>query len=560
MAVSFPPGPAPDAELDAGVIFAIDCGCSRPALSSWTATTTAPANLGELEMSQPVPHQPRLRPFDDTGVERDDAGILRYTDLAPSLVALFRAQVEAHPDREALVEIDGERLSYQEYWDRSARVAGGLRAAGVEPGDRVAIRMGNGIPWALAFWGIEMAGAVAVPVNTRFAEPEVEYVVTDSGAKIVLRDGEPLPDGEAHVEDGLALQDLAAIFYTSGTTGFPKGAMTSHENFLSNCETCRRVMDWPADIGADLRNLISVPMFHVTGCNSQLLATMAVGGTVVVMPTFEVQHFLRIVEEERISIITTVPAILWLAMNQPNFAEFDVSAVRWVTYGGAPTAPEAVGRMMKGFPGARLGNGFGLTETSSVSTFLPHEYCQERPETVGFAAPVVELALDDVDASSDVGELLIRGQNVVQGYWNKPEQTRDTFIDGWLHTGDLARIDDDGFVQIVDRKKDMVNRGGENVYCVEVENVLAQHPDVFEVAVIGVPDAMMGEKVGAIVVPRPGHELTADGLVEFARGRLADFKIPQYVHIAGDPLPRNPGGKVLKPQLRESTTWGDPLR
>ncbi len=511
-------------------------------------------------MSQPVPHQPLLRPFDDSDVARDEAGILRYTHLAPSLVALFAEQVRAHPDREALVEVGGVRLSYQEYWDRSARVAGGLRAAGVQPGDRVAIRMANGIRWALAFWGVQMVGAVAVPVNTRFAEPEVEYVVNDSGSRVVLRDEDPLPDGEPHVKDDQQPQDLAAIFYTSGTTGFPKGAMTSHENFLSNCETCRRVMQWPPDIGADLRNLISVPMFHVTGCNSQLLATLAVGGTVVIMPTFEVQQFLRVSQDERISILTTVPAILWLAMNQPNFDEFDLSAVKWVTYGGAPTAPEAVARLMESFPGARLGNGFGLTETSSVSTFLPHEYCQSRPETVGFAAPVVELALDDVDPRSNVGELLIRGQNIVQGYWNKPEQTRDTFVDGWLHTGDLARIDDDGFVQIVDRKKDMVNRGGENVYCVEVENVLAQHPDVFEVAVIGVPDEMMGEKVGAVVVPRPGHDVTSERLVEFARGRLADFKIPQYVHITDEPRPRNPGGKVLKPQLREGTNWGDPLR
>jgi len=211
-------------------------------------------------------------------------------------------------------------------------------------------------------------------------------------------------------------------------------------------------------------------------------------------------------------------------------------------------------------PHARLGNGFGLTETSSVSTFLPDEYCDARPETVGFAAPVVEVDLADVDSSSGVGELLIRGQNIVSGYWNKPEQTTETFVDGWLRTGDLARIDDDGFVEIVDRKKDMVNRGGENVYSVEVENALVMHPDVFEVAVIAVPDTMMGEKVGAVVVAEPGSHPDAAAIRAWALDQIADFKVPQFITFRADPLPRNAGGKVLKGQLREETEWGSQLR
>ena len=500
---------------------------------------------------------PRVLPYPMHDIERDSGGVLRYTKLPSSLVDMLRTTVAERPDHEALVELGGERLSYQEVWDRSARVAGGLRAAGVERGDRVAIRLLNSNDWALAFYGIQMAGAVAVPVNTRFTDSEVEYVVSDSGAGVVIAPGDPLPDGDPFVVDGLVPTDLAAIFYTSGTTGFPKGAMTTQENFLSNCETCRRVIGFEA--GDEIRNLISVPMFHVTGCNSQLLITHMLGGTVVIMPAFEVQAFLHAVEDERINVLTSVPAIYWLAMNQPNFADFDVSNVRWAAYGGAPTAPDVIGRLLTSFPNARLGNGFGLTETSSVSTFLPHEYCEARPETVGFTAPVVEVDLFEVD-DSGVGELLIRGQNIVAGYWNKPEQTAETFVDGWLHTGDLARVDDDGFVQIVDRKKDMVNRGGENVYCVEVENALVAHPAVFEVAVFGVPDAMMGEKVGAVVVPNPGVELDPADLVAFARESLADFKVPQYVVVRADPLPRNPGGKVLKPMLRKETEWGEPLR
>jgi acyl-CoA synthetase (AMP-forming)/AMP-acid ligase II len=499
----------------------------------------------------------RLNPFSMDDISRDAQGVLRYTNLPSSLIAMLRSTTEAKPDGEALVELGGERVTYQQLWDRSARVAGGLRAAGVERGDRVAIRLLNGNDWAYAFWGVQFAGAVAVPVNTRFTESEVEYVVSDSGSGLVMEPGSPLPDGEPLVEGDATHGDLAAIFYTSGTTGFPKGAMTTHENFLSNCETCRRVIGFEDDV--ELRNLISVPMFHVTGCNSQLLITEMLGGTVVIMPAFEVQAFLNVTVDERINILTSVPAIYWLAMNQPNFADFDMSNVRWVSYGGAPTPPDVIARLRASFPNAKLGNGFGLTETSSVSTFLPDAYCEPRPETVGFAAPVVELDLADTD-DSGVGELLIRGQNIVAGYWNKPEQTAETFVDSWLHTGDLARIDDDGFVQIVDRKKDMVNRGGENVYCVEVENALVAHPAIFEVSVVGVPDPMMGEKVGAIVVLHPGMELTALELRDFAREQLADFKVPQFVSFRAEPLPRNPGGKVLKPQLRKETEWGPQVR
>ncbi len=499
----------------------------------------------------------KIQPFDSAAIERGPDGLLHYQGLHSSVVAMLRATVDEVPTGEALVEVGGGRLTYEQLWDRATRVAGGLAERGFRPGDRAAIRLGNSIDWCLAYFGILMAGGVVVPVNTRFTDPEIEYVVTDSGASQVLLPGEPLPDGPPHLVENLGPSDLAGIFYTSGTTGFPKGAMTTHENFLSNIETCVRIMNIPK---GDIRNLVSVPLFHVTGCNSQLLPTCRVTGTTVIMPAFDVQTFLRVIVDERVNLLTSVPAIYWLAMNQPNFKDFDVSHVRWVTYGGAPTPPQQVARMMEEFPNARLGNGFGLTETSSVATFLPHEYALERPETVGFAAPVVELDLADVDPATGAGELLIRAPNVVAGYWAKPEQTAETFADGWLHTGDVALLDEDGFCTIVDRKKDMVNRGGENVYSVEVENVLASHPAVFEVAVLGVPDPMMGEKVGAIVVTRPGESLDPHDLVAFAAQSLADFKIPQYVVVRPEPLPRNPGGKVLKPTLRTETEWPKPLR
>ena len=266
--------------------------------------------------------------------------------------------------------------------------------------------------------------------------------------------------------------------------------MTTHEGFLSNIETCRRVVPLPDD--GSVRTLVSVPLFHVTGCNSQLLPSCQSGSATIIMPAFNVQSFLTLINTERINSLTSVPAVYWLAIQQPNFKDIDTKGVRWLSYGGAPTPPDLVSRILESFPNARVGNGFGLTETSSVATFLPHEFARVRPETVGFAAPVVDLKLGDV--SGDVGELLIRGPNIVKGYWQKPEATAEAFAGGWLHSGDLARIDEDGFVQIVDRKKDMVNRGGENVYCVEVENALAAHPAVFEVAVMGVPDSDDGRK------------------------------------------------------------------
>ena len=220
-------------------------------------------------------------------------------------------------------------------------------------------------------------------------------------------------------------------------------------------------------------------------------------------------------------------------------------------------------RIKDAFPQARVGNGFGLTETSSLTSFLPHEEAEEHADSVGFALPVVDLALDEPDgrdSDKGVGELLVRGPNVVQGYWNKPEASAETFVDGWLHTGDVARVDPYGLVYIVDRMKDMINRGGENVYSIEVENVLAGAPDVGEAAVVAVADEMMGEKVGAVIVPLAGRELDVDAVLGHCRAHLADFKVPQYIAIRDEPLPRNPGGKLLKAQLREETSWGKPLR
>jgi long-chain acyl-CoA synthetase len=498
-------------------------------------------------------------PFDTSGVTRGPDGIKRYDGLPANLVDMLRGTVDRHPSGEAVAETGGgPRLTYRELWDKAARVAGGLRAAGVQRGDRVALRLGNGVDWVLAFFGTALAGGVVVPVNTRLAEDEVSYVLSDSGAAYVVSPGEPLPDGAPIAVSGAGPDDPAAIFYTSGTTGFPKGALTTHANFLSNCESCRRILRSNA-ADEPPRTLISVPLFHVTGCNSQLLLAVYMGGTSVIMPQFDVGVFLEAIESERIDRLTSVPAIYWLAINQRRFAGTDVSAVQTLSYGGAPIAPELVGRIMKAFPGARVGNGFGLTETSSVATYLPHEYAAEHADSVGFPVPVCDLRIETL-GGDDVGELLIRGPNVVAGYWNKPEATAAAFANGWLHTGDLARIDSEGLVYIVDRAKDMINRGGENVYCVEVENALAGAPGVYEAAVVSVPDEVMGEKVGAVLVPVPGTTLDVPAVLSYLRQRIADFKVPEYVAVRADPLPRNPGGKLIKRRLRDETPWGPPVR
>jgi long-chain acyl-CoA synthetase len=492
-------------------------------------------------------------PFDRTGIERGPDGVARYAGLPPSLVHMLRSTVERSPGAEALVEVGGPRLTYRELWDRASRVAGGLAALGVGRGDRVAIRLAAGVDWVLAFLGAQLAGAVVVPVNTRFADQEVAYVLEDSGTRFAFLPGERLPEGGPVAVDDLDHHDVAAIFYTSGTTGFPKGAMTTQGNFLSNIETAVRVVGLERSGAA--RTLISVPLFHVTGCNSQLLVMLALGGTSVILPTFNVQAFLRAAQDERIDFLVSVPAIYHLAIGQPNFGDFDLSAAHHVLYGGAPVSATLVRRIQEAFPWARAGNGFGLTETASIATFLPHVEAAEHADSVGFAAPVVDLALDLPDGSTGVGELLIRGPNVVAGYWNKPEATRAAFVDGWLHSGDLARIDDRGLVYIVDRAKDMINRGGENVYSVEVENALAGAPGVAEAAVVGVPDSMMGEKVGAVLVALPGAEIDVRAVITHCHARLADFKVPQFLAIRSEPLPRNPGGKVLKKVLREEGRW-----
>jgi len=497
-------------------------------------------------------------PYPRQGVQADGHGIPRYTELPESLIAMLARHVETGPDVEAVVEVGGQRLAYRQLWDRAARVAGGLRAAGVARGDRVAVRYPAGVNWVLAFWGTLMAGGVAVAVNTRSSQPEVEFVLQDAGVTVDLAAASPLPDGDPLVVDGLGRSDVAAFFYTSGTTGNPKGVPTTHEAFLANAENVLTCLGLPADIGAGLRTLISVPLFHVTGCNSQLLVAARVGGTSVILPAFDQAKMIASVPGERITFIVSVPAIYSLILRRPEFAMMDVSAVRWVGYGGAPIAPALARALQHAFPAARVFNGYGMTETASLMSVLTHDDAIEHADSVGYPVPSVDLGIVPLDNDPSTGELVVRGANVTAGYWQRPETNAETIIDGWLHTGDIVRVDDAGRVHIVDRIKDIIIRGGENVSSIEVESALLAAPGVAEAAVIAVPDDVMGEKVGAVLF---GGAETVDvqQVLAHCREQLADFKIPQYIVVSGRPLPRNTGGKLLKAQLRKSVEWGAPL-
>jgi len=495
-------------------------------------------------------------PFDSEDTSPDDNGVRRYPDLHESLVEMLRATVDRDPEAEALVQVGGDRVSYAQLWDRAARVAGGLREGGVRPGDRVAIRLPNCIDWVISFFGALMAGAIAVPVNTRFTDAEAGYVITDSGSGYVFEPGAALPDGSPLVHEAAKRTDVAAIFYTSGTTGFPKGAMHTHENVLGNVETVYRVSGIPRDIGREMRTLVVVPLFHVTGCHSQTLPALRVGGAAVIDASFDGRRMIETLERERITACTAVPAIYYYILNHPDFTPAKVAGVRWASYGGAPIAPALVHQIGERFGGARLANGFGLTECTSIATLLPHEWAADHADSVGFAAPHTDVAIAEPKAG--LGEILIRGQSVCAGYWNKPEATAEVFADHWLRTGDVGRVDDHGLVYVLDRIKDMINRGGENIYCVEVENALIGAPGVGEVAVVGVPDAMMGEKVGAVIVPLPGASVDPQAVLGYAREHLADYKVPQFIAVNSGPLPRNANGKVLKAPLRK-IDFGPPL-
>ncbi len=523
----------------------------------------------------------------------------------PAKLADILALSPGHGESVFIVYED-EQLTFDQHFRRAAHLAHVLRDRfAVRQGDRVAIAMRNYPEWSVAFWAATAAGAVVVPLNSWWTGEELEYGLSDSGTKVLFADGPRaarvapyvagLTDLEAvvvarpettdvqegfldwaevlgHVPGSVELpavpvstDDEATIFYTSGTTGRPKGALGTHRNICTNPMSLFYVngraavrsgipLSAPGD-GEQNAYLLSVPLFHATGCHSILVTNILVGGKLVMMHHWDAGRALELIERERITSFGGVPTMVLQVLDHPDFAHRDTSSVKSVGYGGAPAPPDLVKRIKEHFNSSPASNGYGLTETSSLSTMNSGADYVAKPDSVGPPVPVVTVKVVDPDGlevpSGDIGELWIKGPNVVKGYWNKPEATAAVITEGWLHTGDVARLDDEGFVYIVDRAKDMLIRGGENVYCVEIEGVLYEHPAVAEAAVIGIPHPTLGEEVGAVVTLLPGHDATQADLQDFVRSRLAGFKVPVRVWFYGRELPRNPAGKVLKRELRD---------
>ncbi len=545
----------------------------------------------------------------------------------PSLRAVMDMSL-AHGDATFLVYED-EQTTFAEHYRIACTLAHRLRSTfGIAQGDRVAIVMRNLPEWVMAFWGATLAGAIVVPLNAWWSGEELRYGLEDSGSKVAFVDTEraerirpflgglsslgalivadehrseatsPLEvyepgGGAAPVAEwpfALALgtvdeaasppditidpEDDATIFYTSGTTGRPKGAVGTHRNMVTNLmslffiNTRGSLRFGSAALESTSEKtqpafLLSVPLFHATGCHSVMVSNVAAGGKIVMMHHFDPERALELIEREKIGTFGGVPAMVMQVLDSPNFSKFDTTSVRGVSYGGAPAPPDLVRRIREAWPIGQPSNGYGLTETSSVTSMNSGGDYVARPESVGPPVPVCDVAVvpedftgdepdDTIPRGPDVrGELWIKGPNVVRGYWNRPEETTKTFSRGWLHTGDVARLDEDNFIYIVDRAKDMIIRGGENVYSVQVEAALFEHPAVADCAVIGVPEPTLGEEVGAVVVLRPGAKVTADELGQHVKARLAGFMVPTHIWFRPEPLPRNPQGKVLKRELRD---------
>ncbi len=483
------------------------------------------------------------------------------------------------PDQEALVDAD-ERLTWREVTRRVAAIGGGLLERGVRPGDRVALLIGNCNAFVLSLFAIARIGAVAVPLGTRQQRPEIVFALENCGAKLLISDAgfaDRVPsrseaprlacrvtlgkdDGAHRFADLLAgapcdpvpvdEQDTAAILYTSGTTGRPKGAMLTHLGIVHSAMVYVHCMR----LTSSDRCVNGVPLSHVTGLIASVAAMARCGGRLIIMPDFRAATFLPLASRERMTYTLMVPAMYNLCLLQPNLRDHDLSAWRIGGFGGAPMPPATITALAEKLPGLTLMNIYGSTETTSPVSLTPPGLIGTHGDTVGVAAPGADLiVVDDLGRElppDEVGEIWIRGPSVVKGYWDNPSATASELTGGFWHSGDLGTLDRDGFLRVVDRKKDMVNRGGHKIYTAEVEAVLASHPAVIESAVIGRPCPVLGERVHAVVVVR-GEAASAEDIRAFCAERLSDYKVPETMDVGLDPLPRNGNSKIMKRVLRE---------
>jgi long-chain acyl-CoA synthetase len=532
---------------------------------------------------------------------------MRTYKTAPASLRDVWVPTAGYGDTEYIVYGD-ERWTYADAHRDVAAIAAWLVAQGVEPGDRIAIAMRNYPEWMLVYWASVSIGAAVVGMNAWWVGPEMVYGLRDSKPKILIcdherldryveirRDAPPvraigvrvdgaLPEGvepfSVMTADGGAMPEVsidpdsdACIFYTSGTTGHPKGAQLTHRGCVHNLMSmafwnaaqamARPSADKPVEGGAasaQLSALVVTPLFHVTANNCVAHGATASGGKVVLMYKWEPGEALRLVEAEKVTNFSGVPTMARELIAHPDFEKYDTSSLKAVGGGGAQIQPDLVDKIAKSGRG-RPGTGYGMTETCGIITMNSADYFVDKPESAGPAMPCFEARCVDADGRTvgpgEVGELWVRGAQVIRGYINRPAATAESITDGWLHTGDIARIDEDGFIFIVDRAKDMVLRGGENVYCAEVEAAIFAHPDVAECAAFGVADDRLGEEVAAAVMLRVDKHLTGDELRAYLTKRLAKYKIPRYLWFGYDPLPRNASGKFLKRELRDMLDMAD---
>jgi acyl-CoA synthetase (AMP-forming)/AMP-acid ligase II len=458
-----------------------------------------------------------------------------YAERPRGLLQMLDEAVARNPDGEALVCAE-TRLSWRALRDRVAAAAGAFAQRGIGPGDRVALLLGNRAEFPIAFLAAAWLGAIAVPISVREVKPGIEYIVGHCGAKLLVDDGFDL-SGKVVPAKPVGEEDTAAILYTSGTTGRPKGAMLTNLGIVHSAMNFAYCMEF----SPRTRTVAAVPLSHVTGVIALVAATVRCAGTLVILPAFKASEFLVVAARERMTYTLMVPAMYKLCLMEKDFEKSDLSSWRIGSYGGAPMPAATLAELAEKLPGLALMNAYGATETTSPATIMPAEETAGRRDSVGLPVPGAEIKVVDE-------ELWIRGPMVVKGYWDDPAATAREFSDGFWHSGDLGSIDADGFVRVLDRRKDMINRGGFKIYSAEVESALAEHPAVAESAVLGYACPVLGERVQAFVVPK--IPITQEALRAFCAERLADYKVPEKFFLRDEPLPRNANGKVLKRELR----------
>jgi long-chain acyl-CoA synthetase len=571
-------------------------------MPNWPAMTIAAANAALAGPGSPVE-------LEDAVI--NNVAMKVYKNAPPTIPSILDAAAAQFADRTYLV-YENERVTFRALHLASRKLARHLvDDVKVRKGDRVAVIMRNYPEWPLGFYAALSAGTIATPMNSWWTAEELEYGLSFAGVTVAIMDpqiferirailprlpdlkhiliargstdeiAEPRvsalgaivghPNSWADLPDagptGIDLQpdDDATIMYTSGTTGKPKGALATHRAVISNMfnsTTCQARMylrkgePIPAPDPAAMRaTLLAVPFFHATGSFAILIPSALRGDKIVSMYKWDAGLALPIIEAEKITAVGGVPAIAWQILEHPDRDQYDLSSIQVISYGGAPSAPELVSTIKKRFPDAAPGNGWGMTETCATATLNIGEDYVHRPSSAGAPPLAVELKVCDPEgrelAQGEVGELWCKSPANCRLYWNRPDATAETFRNGWVVTGDLARIDEEGFLYLVDRAKDMLIRGGENIYCIEVENALYDHPAVMDAAVVGIQHKVLGEEVGAVVQLKPGKTATEAELRGHVASQLAAFKVPVEIQFLGEPLPRNANGKIVKAELRQ---------